>query len=128
MRTQEEILQRIPTITIANDIFGVEKVDLISALNYENAKPFLNNTDEDEWEPITDFKKEMKDYMDFALDKAINERGLSAYRSLSHYRAWLWLDGDEEIWPNILDYTGYGMNKLLKICKYLEIDPDDCID
>ncbi len=50
--------------------------------------------------------------------------GLSANRSMSHYRAWLWIEGewsDEDI-AALEDYEDYGKPKLIKICNYLGID------
>lgn len=64
----------------------------------------------------------MIEYMPFAWEKANNCRGLSAGRSLAHYTAWLWLDGDNEIWPTLEDYEYYGKDKLVEICNYLGID------
>ena len=41
-------------------------------------------------------KKEMLAYLDFAWGKCADHRGLSASRSISKLRAWVWLLGDTE--------------------------------
>lgn len=125
MRTQDKIVARIDEIK-EWDIFGFQTGDLISFLDYEHAKKYLNeDTGEDEWsEHVTDptegnIKKTMEDYMEFAWDKANNCRGLSASRSMSHYMAWIWLLGDEEVkyFGNLESYQYYGKDNLVKICE-----------
>jgi len=69
--------------------------------------------------PVRD---QMVDYMEFAWEKANDERGMSAYRSMAHYTSWLWLDGDEYLWKTLEGYTDYGRPQLIEICKYLGID------
>ena len=126
MRTQKEILARIKTIQDSGaDIFGTEVGDLVGALEFKNAKPFLNKgVKAKDWKQTKDFKKEMIEYMSFAWEKANDKRGLSAMRSLQHYRNWLWLDGDEEIWPTLDEYEHYGKEHLITICGYLGLDPN----
>ncbi len=58
---------------------------------------------------------EMRDYMSFAWDKANNCRGLSAYRSMVHYKVWLWLLKDDSI--DTEEYEYYGKPQLAMICK-----------
>lgn len=63
--------------------------------------------------------KKMMDYMDFALGKARNERGISASRSIWKYVQWLWVLEDEELLVFAEDeenYPMYGMPVLQKIC------------
>lgn len=124
-RTQNEILVRIEEIK-KDDFFGFETSDLIEYLSFENAKQYLKDNvtkeqyNEDRQSIVP--KVQMIDYMPFAWEKANNFRGLSASRSMSHYRAWLWLDGDNELWKTLEDYQYYGKDKLVEICKYLGID------
>lgn len=60
----------------------------------------------------------MRDYMPFAIGKAIDHRGFSATRSVEHFAAWVWLLGDEDYkkvdWEN---FTNYGCPILLQICE-----------
>jgi len=126
MRTQAEILERIEEIR-KTDFWGFEASDLIDHLDYKNAKPFLKEGVKDsEWDADKqeDVKKVMINYMEFAWKKANDFRGISTSGSLSHFRAWLWIDGSDEalkIMPGG-DYTFYGKNELCKICNYLGLD------
>jgi len=64
--------------------------------------------------------KEMKEYFDFAWEKATNARGISASRSIEHYKIWIWLLGDDEFLDWIIEneddlYNPYGIRILEKI-------------
>lgn len=124
MRTQQEILDRIKAVA-DNDFFGHQRGDLYPYLTYENIVPLnvlKDGVTAADWEPSTkDPKAVMKEYMGFAFDKARNQRGLSAMRSIDHYTSWLWLDGNEALANEIQDYTDYGIPQLTKICDYLGI-------
>ena len=131
-RTQEGILARIEAIA-KNDVRGLERNDLVDFLDYEHAKPYLKEgTTEEEWAEyraaIKPPKEQMKDYMDFAWEKANNKRGISAYRSLCHYSAWLWLDDNEELAERIREYEYYGKPQLIAVCEYLCLDPEQWDD
>jgi hypothetical protein len=97
-RTQDEIVARIHEVKEA-DIFGTQVGDLLSALDFEHAKEFLKaEATEAEWSsdpayPLTDeqLRDNAKAYLAFAVGKATGHRGLSASRSVDHYRAWVWL-------------------------------------
>ena len=125
MRTQEEIMTRFEK---ADDLFGTQKGDLIDYMTFENAKPYLQEeyvskveSGEEKWEIKTDPKKEILEYLDFAYDKAKGERGLSAGRSMLHFRTWIWLD-DEKFYNEIINlidnYTNYGIPALDKISEH----------
>ena len=126
MRTEAEIVARIHELS-PKDFFGFETGDLIERLSFEAAKPFLKpDYPKEEWEEkcrkpntLEAITFSIQDYMDFALSKATGHRGLSSTRSVAHYRAWLWLIGDDELVefidsPN--SYPMYGMPILKKIC------------
>lgn len=123
MKSQDEIVARIESRK-ADDFFGFEVSEYVDFLDYQHAKPYLKpEVTENEWKQTDKTPKEvMIDYMPFAWEKANNCRGLSAGRSLKHYVAWLWLDGDNELWPTIEDYEYYGKNQLVEICNYLELN------
>ena len=68
----------------------------------------------------------MTDYMDFAMEKATNQRGISAGRSIAHYQAWLWIEGTPEsvaLGESIDSYTNYGLPQLESIRDHLGIAP-----
>lgn len=122
MRTQEEIVSRINGLK--NDFFGFETSDLVNFLTFENAKPWLKeDVGPEKFKTETMTPKEvMADYMEFAWEKANDKRGLSAARSMIHYHTWLWLDGNEELSREMLEYNCYGKENLIKVCQYLGLD------
>lgn len=124
MKTQEAILKRISDIG-KEDFFGFETKSLICFLDYEHAKPYLDDgVTEEDWEEAQhkDAKVVMVDYMDFAWEKAKDCRGISAYRSMEYYSAWLWLDGNDKLSEEVKHYEYYGKDNLVKICEYLGLD------
>jgi len=125
MRTQQEILERFEN---ASDIFGTQKGDLLSYMSFENAKPYLKEdyvkqveAGEEVWKVSIDPEKEILDYLPFAYEKAEGERGLSAARSMLHFKTWIWLD-DEDFYNEVIDlidnYTNYGIPALDKISRH----------
>lgn len=125
-KAPDEILARIAEIEAA-DWLGFERSDLIEYLPFAQAKPFLKEgvTSED-WQPQSQSPIEkIKEYMSFAWDKANGNRGISAGRSISHMRAWLWLAGEDDFLAkvgNLDDYEYYGKPQLRAICEHLDID------
>lgn len=130
MKTQEEILERYNSAE-SEDMWGTQRLDLISLMTYENAKPHLTpdyiKSIEDgtcpEYEKWTtlDVKAQIIDYLPFAYEKARTGRGLSAERSMHHYRTWIWAEDDDfyyEILPFIDDYDDYGIKALDMIAKH----------
>jgi len=129
-RTQEEILARIEERR-KEDFFGFERSDLLEHLEYKHAKPFLKEgVTEDQWADrgeVQDPIEELKDYMSFAWEKANNQRGLSANRSIHHCVAWLWLAGEDEILAKVENeyahnYQYYGKDILSMICDHFGLD------
>jgi len=122
MRTQQEILDRIKSIS-NRDFFGFETSDLIDFLDYEHAKEFLKEgVTEEQWKEAREKtgtpEKQIKDYIEFAWEKAKGERGLSSERSINHFTAWLWLAGDDELVAFLEDegnYPMYGKPMLKKV-------------
>ena len=133
MRTYEEINHKIGLLlNDPNDIFGFVGADLICCLPYDQAKPFFKkdlNVTEESWNDkklATDRDSvlaAMREYMNFAWDKANNCRGLSACRSLMHMQAWLWLLGEDEVSDTLsVNYSCYGKPELRAICEHYEWD------
>ncbi len=125
-RTQDEILNQYHARK-DGDVLGFEVQEYLFHLDYDHVKEFLKEgVTEKEWglQPCTRdaVLAKMKDYMEFAWDKANNRRGISANRSVMHYIAWIWLAGDDEFFKEINsdfenDYHFYGKPILEKICK-----------
>jgi len=124
MRTQEEIAERIREV-IPQDWLGTQVGDLVGFLEFNNAKEFLNpEATEEEWKvlPLADdsVKKTMAEYMNFAWEKCLGHRGVSAGRSLNHFQAWIWLLNDEKFLNELEEtsYENYGAPKLRAICEH----------
>jgi hypothetical protein len=111
-RTNAEIVARIKEVEYL-DIFGTEVGDLLNYLPFDFARPWLSLRSLDQWEKVRqphtreNILKEMHEYMSFAVDKATNHRGLSASRSIFHYKAWIWLLGDQDY--ETIDWERYPM-------------------
>ena len=130
MRTQTEILARIKERS-QHDPFGFEWHEYLGALTRESAEALKGSVikpdaDLGDWGQIYKTDDEVRakciEYMDFAWEKAKNGRGISASRSMSHYKAWLWLLGQDSF-EDLDNYQFYGKDHLVRICKFLDLDP-----
>lgn len=112
LRNPEEIKKQIE-FWKDNDFFGYKRYDLIEHLDKDFAEEYIKSEEFANWAPseytIESIVRKMADYMEFAWDKAINERGLSASRSIEHYIAWLWLIGDTDAVEFAQDESNYPM-------------------
>ena len=133
MRTLDEIVDFYRKNS-KEDFLGFTADVLLAYLPVERVKEFAKeDADLSKWQPKLLTREavleEMKDYMEFAWDKAENHRGISAWRSVEKMQAWLWLLGDE---PTLTfakeddNYTNYGAPILMKICQIYGFPiPDD---
>lgn len=136
MRTQDEIVERT-LARFERDIFDFEVPAYLAALDAEHLKLLQDKgilkpdvdmskvkrllvTDED-------VLKDAREYMEFAWEKANGCRGISASRSLLHYKAWMWLLGEDQF-EDIEDYEYYGKDHLVRLCHYLGLDPNQWDD
>lgn len=132
IRTSKEILERFNHV---DDLFGTQKTDLVPYMAFEDAKEFLKDdyvedveSGKEQWEPETNPKKEILDYLPFAYEKAWRERGLSAARSMLHMKTWIWLDSEEfyqKVLPLIDNYTNYGLPALDMISEHYGYKPEE---
>lgn len=129
MRTEAEVLAKIAELGDAGDMLGFSRDALIRFLSFPAAKPFLLPTVvEDEWHPnpLTSdgVVGQMREYMDFAWEKALGHRGLSANRSVAKMREWVWLLGDDEA-LTFMDadgnYPQYGVPILAYLCERFQL-------
>lgn len=111
-RTQAEILTRIKEVE-ADDFFGFQRGDLVDFLDYENAKPFLKDgVTAEHWAEQHTKRTATEcvlDYLPFGWEKANDQRGLSASRSVEHLKAWLWLAGYDDasdVFDDVYEYYG----------------------
>ena len=122
-RTHEEIVARIHAVE-KDDWMGTQTSDLLVRLPFELAKPFLKPeaTSEgwtiDEQDPM----QRAKDYLEFAWGKANDCRGLSASRSIDHFRAWLWLAGKDKQLAELSGYERYGKPQLVMVSAMCDFD------
>lgn len=122
-RTNSEIVNRIKAIR-EKDFFGFMTTDLLSYLPFKYAKQFLDKeaTSKD-WKVCQEVPcDEILRYLPFAWGKANGCRGLSASRSIDHFRAWLWLDKSpiEDEW--LEEYILYGKPQLVVISELYGFD------
>lgn len=127
MQTQKAIQARYDERK-GSDFLGFEVNEYLSALEYEYVKDLLKKGEtEESWGPPTlqtdeDVMGQMRDYMEFAFEKANNQRGISADRSICHYIAWTWLIDPEFSAKLEEEYKGnyhsYGKHLLVGICKH----------
>lgn len=138
--TPEAIVNKIKT---NSDMFGFTAEVLVDYLPWEHRKQFfkneyleeVNSGKETPKPAITDPREavqDMLDYMVFAWMKAMDQRGISASRSIHKIGAWLWLLGREDLEGAIHEdrrYNPYGMPALIYVCDKLGIDvPGDCTE
>ncbi len=129
MRKPEDIKKFMEKFS-KEDFFGVIRQDCISCLPYEAASEYLSEeVTADAWDARylkndEEVISEIIKYLPFAYNKAENERGLSAIRSLQHFLAWFYCLGNDEMVSTIhymmnSDYAPYGMPVLQRIEKWL---------
>lgn len=126
-RSQAEIVAKIEEAK-SNDVFGFKSEVLLGALQFDHAKTYLKpEVTAEEWAKIGDDLppqlEQMRDYMAFAIGKAQDHRGISAYRSVEKLNAWTWLLGCE---PIDEPFAQYGAPILKALCERHGFDwPDD---
>lgn len=62
---------------------------------------------------------DMQNYVDFALEKIHDQRGLSATRSMWKFKQWLWALDDDEITD--FEYEDYGLKRLNRIIEKYDL-------
>lgn len=131
MRSVEDILKQHAAYKAEAAFLDFRAGDLINFLPFETAKPFLIDTaTADDWKEDDRSTEAVKatilGYMPFAWDKANNNRGLSAARSLHHMEAWLWMAEEDQLRERLFidaeDYTHYGKPHLRAICEHFGWD------
>lgn len=115
-RSQDEIFARAQA---ADDMFGWAHEVLLPYLDFEHAKPILNDgVTADEWaKHASDHAKvgeAAREYHLFALGKIEAERGISAERSVIKLREYAWLMGLDAVVAamDAAPYPQYGAPKV----------------
>jgi hypothetical protein len=108
-----------------DDWFGFESSVFLAYLSADQFREFAKpDADLSDWEAAPLSREavigQMRDYMDFAWEKATGHRGISSGRSVQKYGAWLWILKDAELVAFAADddnYPQYGAPILAAICE-----------
>lgn len=113
IRSQDEIVARIREYEKPGSedlMFGWRRDVLLLALDYDHAKPFLNeDATREAWDEARpkDVAAEAKGYLEFAIGKIQDHRGISASRSVERLREYAWLLDQTEAVVNAMDLADY---------------------
>ena len=134
LRTQEELSAKFDELQKSGGFMDFRPEVLINFLSFESAKPHLKEdyikeveAGTKQWEQHTTVEKaaeEFLDYMKFAWDKAEDERGISASRSVQKLGMWLWIMNRDDLRRIIEDddlYNPYGAPALIEVCNQMGI-------
>lgn len=129
MRSDAEIMARMEEVG-SEDFFGTQQSDLMDYLPFSLVKPFLkDDVTEEKWKEFEKSRKpesikaQIADYMTFALGKAHDHRGLSAIRSVDHFKAWTWmLEEDSKIDWSLSGQYGCGVLKQIIDLYQIEVE------
>lgn len=136
-RSQEEIVAKAK----ADNALGLTQEVLIDYLEWKHARGFADIKyvarvelgEIDEPVPLISpliAVQDMLDYLVFGYEKALDERGLSASRTVWKLATWAWLLGREDLEAILLDdarYRPYGMPALIAFAEALNLAvPDEC--
>ncbi len=124
MKTQEEILVRLKEIK-DDDSLGFKFGVLTQFLTPTQLAPLVEDIPRTKlYQPAILEEKSilatMENYMDFAWEKALCHRGISAIRSVEKFQAWLWVLGNArdllKFAEDETNYPQYGAPILKRIC------------
>jgi hypothetical protein len=139
-KSQDEIVDRIDD---ESNMFGNATEVLCGYLEWDRAKKFYKGEYVEKVEKgleekpkqiddIYEATQDMMDYLIFGYMKSMDERGLSAGRTIEKLGHWMWLLGRDDLRRLVDDdelYPPYGMPALIALTKELGLDvPQDCID
>lgn len=107
-RTQQEIVARLRQVRAdGKDLFGFRHEVLLAALDFDHARPFLHPTvTRIKWKQTADPDSHARAYLQFAIDKIIDHRSNSAWRSTVKLAELAWLLGRDEV-VAAMDTAGY---------------------
>lgn len=131
MRSQEEIRERI-IATMPGDPLGLEWPEYVCAITKESAMALRgialqSGADLRDWRPVYSGDDKVLDrcktYMEYAWSAANDRRTVQSERAMAHYRAWLWLLGEDGFDDMLIGpHSHYGKDALVKICAHLGLD------
>jgi hypothetical protein len=133
VRTQAEIRARFDDVrTGGDDLFGFRQEALLEAMEYDtvvDTDALKQDPGRDEW-PTPDVATRAREYLVFAVGKAVDHRGISASRSIEKLDEWLWCLGEDELAARLhaADYSMYGAPKLQILAEAWQIDHEHATD
>ncbi len=113
-RTQDEILARFHA---ADDFFGFAIEVLSESMTADTIRQINSDAElPGDWTPqtIEQVEASAREYLTFAVDKALSHRGISAERSVIKLREFAWLLGRDDVVTAMdeAEYPQYGMPKV----------------
>jgi len=127
MKTKQQIKDKM--VELKNDVMSFKREALVDFLTEEEGNSFgFSAVEGTKWEQreLTreSVLEKMKDYMDFAIEKAIDERGISAGRSINKMQMWLWIIEEDAVLGELPRkyFYWYGLPALIKICEHFDWD------
>jgi len=135
MRTQEEITQRIQKVA-STDHLGFERASLLEYLDFEHARDYLREgVTKKQWDDVRPYNNvvsiytRIKSRLPEAWERANQGKRLASTSSMSFFRSWLWLMGEEELAEEMLPLIWLGKCQLLIVSRFTnfgweEVDDD----
>lgn len=126
MRTQTEIRGRYDHLNDDHnreDMFGFRREALLDAMEFDTVRDLLKQ--QITWhEP--DVNRTARVYLVYAVDKALDHKGLSSSRSIEKLDEWLWVLGDDDLRNRFHEagYAQYGAPQLHVLLTAWNIHPD----
>lgn len=116
MRTQDEIRERFDSLAESHlDPFGFRREALLDCMEFDTAVGIGMNPEAkpEEW-ARPDVATRTREYLRFAIGKAVNHREISAGRSIEKLAEWLWVLDDADLIERFeaAPYPQYGAPKL----------------
>lgn len=109
-RTHDEIVARLREVRAdGNDVFGFREEVLLEALAVDHAREFLApHVTREQRQPPTDLEAHARWYLEFAIEKILDHRSISASRSVVKLAEFAWLLGRDDV-VSAMDRAGYPM-------------------
>ena len=128
MKTQQEIRTRFDEVSASgDDVFGFRQEALVNAMEYATVADLLKEgVTEDQWDS-PNIEATARDYLGFAIGKAVGHRGISAGRSIEKLAEWVWCLGDADLAERFesAGYEPYGAPKLAVLAQAWGMATDD---
>jgi hypothetical protein len=115
-RTQQEIVARLQHVRAGGeDLYGFQQEVLLPALDFDHARPLLHQSvTRTKWRQTVDLESQARAYLEFAIDKIIDHRSNSAWRSTVKLAELAWLLGRDDVVAamHAAGYPCYGAPKV----------------